>query len=448
MLKSLWVKFLVLLVAVSVVALSAAFFLRELMVRDFRAYIEGEQEDRVLWITADLESSYEAAGRWLPDTVRSDAVWSLMLGFDIRLKDPKGRLIMDTDTALASLPFSTKQRIEALSASRRAATVGTFTPYPLFSGDQEIGSLEVRFFAPGREALYVARSNSFLLWALAILGGIALVLSIVVSGKLTRPLKTITSAAAAISNGDLTKRVAVEASDELGRLSEAFNRMAQTLETQEALRKKLISNVAHELRTPLTAMQGEIEAMMDGLIPADREQLQSILEETDRLRKLLDGIDELTQAQASSLTLRRRELAAKPFLAGIIERFSRTAAERGISVSLECDDGAVVHADPDRLSQIVINLVSNAVKAVEKDGTVTVAGKQSGKDFVLDVHDSGRGIAASDLPHIFERFYRASEGGLGLGLAIVRELVDAHGGTIAAQSTEGSGSMFTVRLPG
>ncbi|HTF99215.1 MAG TPA: HAMP domain-containing sensor histidine kinase [Nitrospirota bacterium] len=446
--KSLWVKFLVLLVAVFLIALSAAFFLRELMVRDFRSYIEGEQEDRVSWMTADLESAYEAAGMWLPDTARSDAVWALMLGFDMRLKDADGAVVMDTDTALKSLPQATRQRIEALSSSRRAATGGPFTPYPLFSGDTEVGSLEVRFFAPGREALYIERSNTFLLSAFAILGGIALVLSIIVSGKLTRPLKRITSAAAAISEGDLSKRVEVGTRDELGRLSDAFNRMARTLEMQETLRKKVIANVAHELRTPLAAMQGEIEAMLDGLIPADKDQLQSILEETGRLRKLLDGIEELTQAQASGLSLRKSALPARAFLSGIMERFARAASERGIAMSLECADGVVVHADPDRLSQIVINLLSNAVKAVSGSGSVTVAGGQAGGAFILEVRDTGKGIKASDLPFIFERFYRVSEGGLGLGLAIVRELVTAHGGTIEVRSTEGSGSVFTVRLPG
>jgi two-component system, OmpR family, sensor histidine kinase BaeS len=448
MVKSLWVKFLALLFAVSLVALSATFFLRELMVRDFRSYIEGEQEDRVSWITADMESAYEAAGAWLPEAVRSDAVWSLMLGFDMRLKDADGSVVMDTDTALKSLPPATRRRIEALSSSRRAATAGPFTAYPLFSGDQEVGSLEVRFFAPGREALYIERSNTFLLYALALLGGIALVLSIVASGKLTRPLTKITTAADAISKGDLAKRVEVKARDELGRLAAAFNNMARTLEMQEALRKKIISNVAHELRTPLAAMQGEIEAMMDGLIPTDRAQFQSILDETGRLRKLLDGIEELTRAQASSLTLRKTDIAAKAFLSGIMDRFSHAAAESGITLVLDCNEGARILADPDRLSQIVINLMTNALKAVQKNGRVTLSAGRNGTEFVLEVRDTGKGIKASDLPFIFERFYRASEGGLGLGLAIVRELVTAHGGTVEADSTEGAGSVFTVHLPG
>lgn len=446
MLRSLWIKFLVLLFAVSIIALSAALLLRELMIRDFRAYREGEQEDRVSWITADLESSYESAGRWMPDTARRDAVWSLMLGFEMRLRDAAGRTVVDTDLALRSLPPRTRQRIEALSARRIDAAPGPYTPYPLFSGDAEIGSLEVRFFTPGRETLFIERSNTFLLSALAILGGIAVVLSIVVAGKLTRPLKKITAAAAAISEGELSKRVEIAGRDELARLSEAFNRMAQALEIQDSLRKKLISNVAHELRTPLTAVRGEIEAMLDGLIRTDREQLQSIYDETGRLTSLLDGMDELTRAQASGLTLKKRPIAMKAFLAGIIERFAKTAPER--TVTLDCDGEITALADPDRLGQIVINLVSNAVKAVGPGGKVTVACRREASTFALDVSDTGRGIAKADLPFIFERFYRASEGGLGIGLAIVRELVDAHGGTITVTSEEGRGSLFTVRLPG
>lgn len=447
MIKSLWVKFLFLLFAVSVIALSAAFILRELMIRDFREYLEGEREDRVYWITADLEASYAASGRWQSETTRRDAIWALMLGFEIRLLNKEDAVVIDTDHALRSLPLLIQQRIEELSALQATRDTGQFVPYPLFLHGKEIGRLEVRFLLPTREKVFIERSNTFLLAALGVLGGLAVILSIFVSGRLTRPLKKIASAAASISDGDFSKRVAVTTGDELGRLSETFNQMAKTLQTQELLRKKLISNVAHELRTPLTAIQGEIEGMMDGLIPTGTEQLQSLHEEAARLRKMLDGVEELTQAQASRLILKKKKIEMKPFLENLVERIGRPAVEKGIAVLLECKAGVTAHADPDRLSQIAINLLSNALKAVEGGGTVTVAAVRSGQGAVLEIRDSGIGIKGEDLPFVFERFYTASSGGLGLGLAIVRELVDAHGGTVTVKSTYGTGSVFTVRLP-
>ncbi len=447
MIKSLWIKFLLLLFSVVIIALSSTLLLRELMVRDFRALLEGEQEDHVYAITADLESSYEKHGTWRTESTQQDAVWALMLGFDTRLMDKDGVVIMDTEQALKALSHNAVQRVQELSTLQSGETAGPFFQYPLFFKGEEIGKLEVRFLQPKREAVFIKRSNLFLFGALGVLGGLAVILSVVFSGRLTRPLKKIASAATAISEGNLLERVDVKGQDELAGLAEVFNQMAHTLQIQDELRKKLISNIAHELRTPLTAVQGEIEGMMDGLILTGRDQLQSLHEEVCRLKKMLEGMEELTRAQASALTLKKRKIEIKPFLENIAERMGRPVLNKGILIKIECEETLTANADPDRLSEIIINLVSNAMKAVEQGGTVTIAASHRNTDFVLEVRDTGIGIREEDKPFIFERFYKAFSGGLGLGLAIVRELVHAHGGTIDVQSSCGAGSVFTVHLP-
>ncbi len=450
MIKSLWIKFLILLFAVSVIALSAAFILRELMIHDFREYLEGEREDRVYWITADIERTYEKYNGWKREILgelSEDAVWAFMLGFETRILDSSGRVVMDTESALAALSPLVRSRFLGVSERAPREQAGPYLPYPLFLAGKEIGRIEVRFLQPQKESVFIDRSNKFLLFSLLALGGLALILSIIVSRKLTRPIKRLSSAAAEISEGNLKARVPVTGKDELCKLSESFNKMAHTLETQEALRKKLLSNVAHELRTPLGAMRGELEGMMDGLIPSDREQLQSLHEETGRLRKLLDGMEELAQAQASVLTLKKQPILLKPFLNNIIGRTERTVRDKNVRLKLECNDGLIIDADPDRLSQIVINLLDNALRAVKNEGTVTIHAAARGREIVLEVRDTGTGIKPEDLHFIFERFYRASEGGLGLGLAIVKELVEAHGGRIEAKSEYGKGSVFTLYLP-
>lgn len=447
MIRSLWIKFLLLLFSVVIIALSSALLLRELMVHDFRALLEGEQEDHVYSITADLESSYEKYGTWRTASTQPDAVWALMLGFETRLLDKDGVVIMDTEHALNALPHDAAQRVQELSTLRPADAVGAFFQYPLFFKGEEIGTFEVRFLQPKREAVYIRRSNLFLFGALGVLGGLAIILSVVFSGRLTRPLKKIASAATAISEGNLLKRVDVKGKDELAELAGVFNQMAHTLQIQDTLRKKLISNIAHELRTPLTAVQGEIEGMMDGLIPTGKDQLQSLHEEVFRLKKMLEGMEELTRAQASALTLKKRTIEIKPFLVNIAERMGRTVLQRGILITIDCEEGLAVNADPDRLSEIIINLVSNAVKAVDKGGTVTIAAVRKNTDFILEVRDTGIGIKEEDKPFIFERFYKSFSGGLGLGLAIVQELVHAHGGTIDVRSSYGAGSVFTLHLP-
>ena len=447
MLKSLWIKFLILLFAVSVISMSSALFLRELMIKDFRGYLEGELEDRVYWVMADLEGTYEKYSGWKEDVIGEDTIWALMLGLEIKIKDTGGNVVMDTEKAVSALSPLVKRRIMAVSNFTEKENPDAFQPYPLFLKGKEIGTLEVRFLRTGKESIFIKRSNRFLLFSLFALGGLAIVLSIIFSRKLTNPIKRLVSAAKAISEGNMKSRVKISDNDEIGKLSETFNLMAKNLEMQESLRKKLISNVAHELRTPISAMRGEIEGMMDSLIPTDKEQLHSLYEETGRLKHILDGIEELTQAQASALTLRKQSIELRPFFKNIVERFNKLFLDKGVAMELQCDDGIIVNADPDRLSQIVINLLSNALKATGAGGKVWIKGGKKDKEMLIEVGDTGCGIKQEDLPFIFERFYKASIGGVGLGLAIVKELVEAHKGRIEVKSEYGKGSAFAVYIP-
>ncbi len=447
MFERLWVKFLLLLLAVSLIALSAALLLRELMVRDFRQYLEGEMEDRVYWVTASLESNYQNFSGWNWQSIVEDTVWALMLGFDVKLYDAKGALVVDTQSAIDSLSPLVKKRVMAISESRTGRESGGYVPYVLFLGGKEIGQLRVKFLRPKKEGVFIQRSNRLLLISLLALGGIAILLSVVFSRKLTNPIEGLTEAAVAIGEGNLKRRVVIAGHDEISQLAGAFNRMAQSLEIQESLRKKLTSNVAHELRTPISAIRGELEGMIDGFIPADSEHLQSLYAEIGRLRNILEGIEELSQAEASGLTLRKQELELQQFLKNIVDRFTKVFQDKGVGIDLECDAGLKVNADPDRLSQIVINLISNALKATGKGGKVQVRSTKWEGKTLLEVTDDGAGIKPEDLPYIFERFYRGAGGGLGLGLTIVRELAEAHGGRVSASSGYGRGSTFTVLLP-
>ena len=340
MLKSLWAKFLLLLISVVAIGLSATFLLRELMVKDFREYLEGEREDRAYWVTAALESSYDKYNGWNKEGIIENTVWAMMLGFEMKLYDADGKLIMDTDKAIDTLSPFVKKRVNAISEHRVKEGTGHFSPYTLFLGGRQIGRLDVKFLSPQKEKVFISRSNRFLLISLLALGGIAVFLSIVFSRKMTRPIKALTSAAAAIEEGDFRSRVRTSGNDEIGNLSEAFNRMAQKLEVQEALRKKLTSNIAHELRTPISAVRGELEGMMDGLISVDKEALQSLYAEIGRLKTILDGIEDLSQAEASSLMVRKVHLQLRPFLRNIAERFRMTFTDKGITLELTCDEDA------------------------------------------------------------------------------------------------------------
>jgi two-component system sensor histidine kinase BaeS len=447
MFKNLWVKFFLLFLVVSVVALSSALIMRELMVKDFRGYLEGQVEDRAYWITASLESTFEKYGVWANPEIIENTIWALMLGFDMRLYDTDGNSIIDTEGAANTLSPLVRKRIEAISELRVRDTQGKYQPYALFYAGKEIGRVELRFLRSKKEIAFVTRSNRLLFLTLLALGGFAVFLSVIFSRKLTRPIHGLTEGVTAIAEGKLMSRVVMSTEDEIGRLSAAFNRMAQALELQESLRKKLTSHIAHELRTPLSAIRGELEGMIDGFMPMDKDHLQSLYAEIGRLRSILEGIEELSQAEASSLTLDKKRFELRPFLNNIVGRFSRIFQDKGVVLQLRCNDDLKVYADPDRLSQIIINLVSNSLKATDKGGSVHLDATGNKSELRIEVIDNGCGIKQEDLPFIFERFYKASEGGLGLGLAIVKELVEAHGGRIEAHSEYGKGTTVTFSLP-
>lgn len=454
MLKSLWVKFLILLLSVSIISLSAALILRELIIKDFEDYLDGKSEDRIYRVIAAVEGSYEQYSGWDKNALKEIAIWALLIGYETKIFDVNNNELMNTNKAVETLYPLMKKRIMAITGGsflEKPIDKEHFMGYPLFIGGKEIGTLKIMFFNPkeeqGKEKIFMKRSNRFLVTSLFILGGLSIVLSFIFSKRLTNPIKKLTASVKGISEGKSNSRVSVSGNDEISTLSRTFNVMAGNLEIQESLRKKLTSNIAHELRTPLTSIQGELEGMIDGLITIDKERLLSLHEETGRLKKIIEGIEELSKAEASVLELKRQKIGLTFFLSNIKDRFERLFNNKGVKLDLECDDALTIYADPDKLSQIVINLLSNALRATDKGGNVRIkAGVKGGEGFI-EVADTGSGIKKEDIPFIFERFYKAYEGGLGLGLTISKELADAHGGRIEVQSEYGKGSIFTLYIP-
>ena len=309
------------------------------MLRDFRAYLEGDEEDRVYGITADLESTYDRYGRWDPDASARNAVSAITLGFEMRLLDNDGRMVIDTGSALQKASPLVKRRLEALSQSWGEQGSRKFVPYDLFLAGRQIGTVELKALRPAREALFVSRADRFLLISVIVIGGLAVLLSVLFSRRLTRPIGELSAAASEISRGRLGMRVSTTRRDELGSLAEAFNRMAKDLETHEMLRRKLLADVAHELRTPLGAMRGELEGMLDGVIPTDEERLQSLYEETGRLKTMVEGIEDLNQAEAGALSLKKQDVRLDAFLGNIVERFRTTFEEKGVGLEREVRGG-------------------------------------------------------------------------------------------------------------
>ncbi len=433
---------------VGAVALSAAVVLRQLMVVDFREYLEGETEDRVYGILAGLEASYERQSGWREESQSREVIWALTEGFEIRLIDGNGQLVTDTNRAIQGISPLFERRLKAFSQFRTEPGGGEFVPYPMFLGGRPIGTLEVRKLQGAKEKVFVQRSDRLLIMSMVLVGTVAFVLSFLFSRRLAKPIKELARAALAISRGDLRSQVGVSRQDEVGKLAVAFNRMVKSLRTHESLRKKLIADVAHELRTPLGVMRGELEAVMDGMLPHGPERVQSLYEETGRLKKIVDGIEELNENEAGVLSLNPQQFNVKPFLENIVDRFRASFLEKAVTLEVRCDKEVTVFVDPERLSQIVVNLLSNALKATGTGGHVSIMVVPVEGETAITIEDNGSGIKEEDLPYLFERFYRGPGGGLGIGLTIVKELLEAQGGRIEVKSVYGAGSSFTAFLPG
>lgn len=284
--------------------------------------------------------------------------------------------------------------------------------------------------------------------------GLGLLLSVWMSRSVTRPVAQLAEAARRIGRRDLACRVPEMGSLELQDLARSFNRMAGELAEAEAARRSLMADVAHELRTPLTVLEGNLRALLDGVRPLDEAEIALLAEQTLHLNRLVDDLRDLSLAESERLALDRGPVDLGLLLAETAAHFAPLAEEQGVILSVACE-GGLVHPllDDHRLRQVLHNLLANALRHTPRGGEVRLAAGRDGETrLALSVTDTGEGISPDDLPHVFDRFYRAARGcdrgGSGLGLAIVRALVDAQGGIIAAASPgPGRGSMFCIRFP-
>ncbi|MGH9276868.1 MAG: HAMP domain-containing sensor histidine kinase [Acidimicrobiales bacterium] len=285
-----------------------------------------------------------------------------------------------------------------------------------------------------------------------IAAAIALALVQVLAHGMTSPLREMAAAARRMARGDWSQRVTATSADEVGELARAFNGMAAELELVDRTRKDLVANVSHELRTPIAALQARLENLVDGVEAPSPELLGSMLDQTQRLGRLVSQLLDLSRLEAGTMPLRREPLDAAAVLDAVAAEARLQSPERDIDVHVGTPDLRVV-ADADRLHQVLANLTANAIQHGPPDRPVRLAASTHGREVVLTVTDEGPGIAESDAERVFERFYRAdaaragTSGGAGLGLSIARWIVDLHGGDIRATPNDPQGCVMVIRLP-
>lgn len=284
--------------------------------------------------------------------------------------------------------------------------------------------------------------------ALVLVGGIVVALGRTLR-RATQPIDQLIAAAERVEAGDYSARVSEAGPRPVRRLARAFNTMSARLETTDQQRRSFLADVSHELRTPLTVIQGQLEAIADGVYPADEAHLSLVLEQTRMLERLIEDLRTVALAEAGSLPLALEPTDLGVLIGEVVASFRMAADDGGVQLSSEAAPGlSSVRVDPARMRQVLSNLLDNGLRHTPAGGQLAVTARDAGSDVVIEVRDTGAGISADLLPHVFDRFAKAPDSpGSGLGLAIAKDLVEVHGGTITVTSTEGSGTTFRITLP-
>ncbi len=343
-------------------------------------------------------------------------------------------------------------------------TISSSTPATLYISTDMIISGEVK--PPGQagfaisvsghspEADFITAVDRSLWLAVFIAGFTALLLALVFSNTILKPIRTLKAAASRLEKGDLSQRVAIKARGEIGALAHAFNTMADSLSRSEQLRRNLVSDVAHELRTPLMNIRGYLELLQDQVLEPTPETLASLYEETSLLNRLVADLQDLSLAEAGQLHLTRQPISVEEVASQAAQIVQAHLARKNLALRVYIPPALPrVEADQERIAQILRNLLSNAILHTPSHGEISITASVIESMVKISVQDSGVGIAPEHLPYLFERFYRADSsraratGGTGLGLAIVKQVVQAHGGQIVVESRPGKGACFTFTLP-
>lgn len=412
--------------------------------REFRELSLGIGTAHLEMTRGPLESYYRRNGGWQGVSALLDSPVLTGFGYHhVMIADRDGVIIAATDSTHRGY------RLDAEELSYGVPLMADGDTVALAVAGTAIGA-----FTPAQERSFSSLLSS-LITAGAVSAVVALGLGLLLLRRVTRPLQVMAGAAQDVAAGNLDRKVHWAANDSLGRLADAFNHMTARLARSEELREQMIADIAHELRNPLAVMITELQAMLDGVYPIDRERLQSLREEATLLERLIHDLRTLSLADAGELTFHPRAVELDAIVRGVAERQRPGLQEKGVSLRLELPDQPVpAWLDPQRLEQVLANLMRNARQHTPKGGNVTINLRAQGETAEITISDTGPGIPPDILPHVFDRFWRGdgaeedAGGRSGLGLPIARRLVEAQGGSIRIRSRpEVEGTTVLLTLP-
>lgn len=361
-----------------------------------------------------------------------------MSNADLLLLDTNGIVIADTSGTRIGMNGGNDLTGKAENIIINGEKKGTLILYT-----HELQNLEKGF---------VRSSNTAIVISSIIAAIVALLLSIFITKKITIPLKTLVQGTKQIANGEKLEEITIPSKDEFHELGAAFNEMVSRIEKNEEIRQTLVADVAHELRTPLSILQGKLESIQEGAIQPSEEVILELTDEVYRLKRLVSDLQQLSLAEAGTLPLNIQQVDIKQLITRVCHNLQWLADEKEISLVYEKIPECWLEIDEDRITQVVVNIIGNALRHTPKDGLVEIFGKVVDGNLALSISDNGPGISSEALPFIFDRFYKKdpsrsrNESGTGLGLSIAKGFVEAHGGTLTVDSSIGKGTIFTISL--
>ncbi len=406
---------------------------------EFSVYARSRSRSQASAIASDLARAYREVGGWERADLSAAVAEAAAAGALIEILDEEGR----------PLPLPWPAPMLEMHNSMMGGEGREWVVLPVVVEGKEVGRVRLGFPATGLGPEERSFMGSMNLWH--VLGGglaalVAVGLSFVLAGWVARPVREVAGAAGALASGARDVVVREDAPDELGELARAFNRMARAITEEEARRRAFLQEVVHELRTPLQSLRGELEAMADGILNLDREAVASLEEEVSRLARLVEDLDAMARLEAPEFSLRRAPTDLGEVSARVERLLRREFEAKGVELEAALAPSRC-HADPDRMAQVVVNLLTNALRHTPPGGRVSICAWEAEARACLQVEDSGPGFPPGEENLLFERFYRGEGGRSGLGLAVVKELVEAHGGRVEAGRGKLGGARITLELP-